>query len=67
MKDITEDLIVLLEELYAKEKRAEEVVTIMQGESSSGPGFLNKCIHELELLLSRYLGGQKRIYTILEN
>ncbi|WP_164667980.1 hypothetical protein [Virgibacillus doumboii] len=60
MKDVTEDLIILLEDLYEKEQQIEEITMILQGEDfPTGPGLLDKTISNLELLIIQHLGGTK--------
>lgn len=60
VKDITENLTIILEGLYSKEKQVNEIVLNMQGASVNGPGFLNKSINELEYTIIQYLGGNRR-------
>lgn len=60
MNDITENLIDVLEELYAKDKQIQEVTDTLLGMRGPGSIFLNKSIADLEYILIKYLGGNRK-------
>ncbi|KKE79716.1 hypothetical protein NSA56_02785 [Oceanobacillus caeni] len=67
MREITDNLIKILEGLYASEKRVGEIVCILQESRITGQGLLNKSINEIEYTIIKYLGGsRKNLYFFRE-